>query len=84
MTIAVIAPVNIAVCSLALAIVQQSFGTCPVAERLDPVARRGPQVAASSSVFISRTASRRPTKTARLTIAWPMFSSAISGMRRRG
>lgn len=50
----------------------------------DPAAiafRGPPQRAASIRAFISRTAASRPTKTARQTIAWPMFSSAIPGMR---
>src|SRR5205814_6577268 len=34
--------------------------------------------------FISRTASRRPVKIARLTIAWPMFSSRMSSMAAMG
>ena len=31
-----------------------------------------------------RTASSKPQKTALLTMEWPMFSSAISGMRATG
>ena len=34
--------------------------------------------------FISRTASRKPTKIARLTMAWPMCSSRIPGKRASG
>ena len=36
------------------------------------------------SRFISRTASRIPTKTARLTMAWPICSSRIPGRRATG
>src|SRR6266545_8173757 len=44
-----------------------------------PVAR-----AASIAARISRTAAVRPTKTALLTIEWPMFNSSISGIAATG
>jgi len=45
---------------------------------------QAPRAASRISRFISRTASRRPTKTARDTIAWPMWSSRTSGSAATG
>src|SRR6185503_1968367 len=45
---------------------------------------RDHRAACDMSIFISRTASRMPMKTARATMAWPMWSSRTPGRRATG
>src|SRR4051812_25743320 len=66
-------PLAVALEHLANAIDRHDVGS-------DPDDHRAPVM----SAFISRTASRSPTNTARLTIAWPMCSSRMPGSAATG